>query len=142
MQTVTASMISEVMALPKPLVSFAELDDAVAAGLPKSSLRAVVATLFTEPAARTEFLYRLVPEATFKRRKGVLSHEESQRAERLARVVATAQHVLGSDAGAREFLVQSHPQLNEKRPIEVATSELGARRIEQLLWGLFYGLPV
>jgi uncharacterized protein (DUF2384 family) len=31
--------------------------------------------------------------------------------------------------------------LEGRTPLEVAFTELGARRVEELLWKLFYGLP-
>ncbi len=31
--------------------------------------------------------------------------------------------------------------LEGRPPVSVALSELGARRVEDLLWGLYYGLP-
>jgi hypothetical protein len=32
--------------------------------------------------------------------------------------------------------------LNGKTPAETALTELGARQVEQILFGIFYGLPV
>ena len=34
-----------------------------------------------------------------------------------------------------------HPELEGRAPLELALTELGARRVEELLWKLFYGLP-
>lgn len=133
--------IAGVMALNPVPTSFAELDDLVRHGLPKSALRKGVAHVARTPEERRELLYRLVPEATFKRRRERLSPDESQKAERLARVFATAAHVWDDDADAREFLNTPHPLLDGRAPLEVAMTELGARRVEQLLWKLFYGLP-
>jgi putative toxin-antitoxin system antitoxin component (TIGR02293 family) len=88
------------------------------------------------------FLYRVVPEATFKRRKDRLNDVESERTERLARTIATAEYILVDKEIARQFLINPHPMLNGKTPIETALSELGARHVEQILFGIFYGLPV
>jgi putative toxin-antitoxin system antitoxin component (TIGR02293 family) len=90
---------------------------------------------------RRALLSRIVPEATFKRRRERLSPDESEKTERLARVVATAQYVWDSDDDAREFLNAPHPMLEGRTPLDVAFTELGARRVEELLWKLFYGLP-
>jgi putative toxin-antitoxin system antitoxin component (TIGR02293 family) len=84
---------------------------------------------------------RVVPPATLHRRGARLKPHESERVERLARVVATALHVWGDEADARAFLTTEHALLKGRRPIDVALSELGARRVEQLLWSLFHGLP-
>jgi putative toxin-antitoxin system antitoxin component (TIGR02293 family) len=124
------------------LDSISELNHAVTEGLPKSTLRNTVKHVFANSADQLRFIYRVVPEATYKRRKDRLSEAESERTERLARVIATSEYVLGSQELSRQFLVNSHPMLNGKTPIETALSELGARQIEQMLFGIFYGLPV
>jgi putative toxin-antitoxin system antitoxin component (TIGR02293 family) len=124
------------------LHTIAALNEAVLQGLPKSTLRSTVKHLYSTPSDQMRFLYRVVPEATYKRRKDRLNEAESERTERLARTIATAEYVLGDQALARQFLTGSHPMLNGKTPIETALSELGARRVEQMLFGIFYGLPV
>ena len=58
--------------------------------------------------------------------------------ERLARVIATAEQVWDDVDDARAFLSTGHAMLGGKRPIEVALTELGARRVENLLWSLFH----
>ncbi|WP_087650444.1 MbcA/ParS/Xre antitoxin family protein [Caballeronia choica] len=65
----------------------------------------------------------------------------AEKTERLARVVATAQYVWDSVDDAREFLNAPHPMLEGRTPLDVAFTKLGARRVEELLWKLFYGLP-
>lgn len=86
-------------------------------------------------------LFRIVPEATFKRRRDRLSPDESEKTERLARVFATALYVWDDEVDARDFLNTPHPLLEGRRPLDVAMTELGARRVEELLAKLFYGLP-
>lgn len=124
------------------LHTLAALNDAVQEGLPKSNLRRTVKHLYPASTEQLRFLYRVVPEATYKRRKDRLSEAESERTERLARTIATAEYVLGESGLAREFLTSPHPLLDGKTPIETALSELGARQIEQMLFAIFYGLPV
>jgi putative toxin-antitoxin system antitoxin component (TIGR02293 family) len=85
-------------------------------------------------------MFRIVPEATFKRRTR-LSATESERTERLARVIAAAEHAWNDREDAREWLTKPHPELGKRPPLEVAMSELGARRVEDLLDRLFYGIP-
>ena len=63
-----------------------------------------------------------------------------ERVERLARVIATAEHVWDSADDARAFLSTGHAMLGGKRTIEVALTELGASRVENLLWSLFHGV--
>jgi putative toxin-antitoxin system antitoxin component (TIGR02293 family) len=89
---------------------------------------------------RREILHRVVPEGTWKRRQDRLSASESEKTERLARVYATARHVWNSEDDALAFLHAPHPMLGGRRPLDVAMTELGARRVEALLWRLFYGI--
>jgi putative toxin-antitoxin system antitoxin component (TIGR02293 family) len=138
---VEMDMITDVMG-SEDLDTIAALNEAVNEGLPKSTLRCTVKHLFPSSSDQMRFIYRVVPEATFKRRKDRLSEAESQRTERLARTIATAEYVLEDKELARQFLINPHPMLNGKSPIETAFSELGARQVEQMLFGVFYGLPV
>ena len=120
--------------------SLSELEQAVASGLPKRTLRSVVDRMYPERAEATRALYRVVPEATYKRRTR-LSPEESSRTERLARVIASAEYVWDSREDARAWLMKAHPELGGKTPLTAAATELGARQVEDLLDCLFYGVP-
>ncbi|MBL1264639.1 antitoxin Xre-like helix-turn-helix domain-containing protein [Methylomicrobium sp. RS1] len=140
MLLVTPENIASVMELETVPHSFSELDRLVAEGLPKKALKASVERIGLSLEEKKRLLYRIVPEATFKRRRDRLSPEESERAERLARVYATAHYVWVSDDEARAFLHTSHPMLEGRTPLEVSMTELGARRVEELLWKLFYGI--
>ena len=73
MQLVTPEQIAAVMALVPAPHSFAELDDQVAEGLPKAALKAGVERLGRTVEERRALLYRVVPEATFKRRRDRLT---------------------------------------------------------------------
>ncbi|NUY06104.1 antitoxin Xre/MbcA/ParS toxin-binding domain-containing protein [Paraburkholderia youngii] len=141
MVIVSPARIASVMALSRLPASFAELDDLVRGGLPKSALRASVEHVARTTEERRSLLFRIVPEATFKRRRDVLSPDESEKAERLARIFATAEYVWDSEVDAREFLNTPHPLLDGRTPLDVSMTELGARRVEELLWKLFYGIP-
>ncbi len=141
MTTVSPAKIAAVMALTPLPRSFAELDDRVRGGLPKSALRASVEHVARTTEERRSLLFRIIPEATFKRRRDLLNPDESEKAERLARVFATTEYVWDSEADAREFLNTPHPLLDGRTPLDVSMTELGARRVEELLWKLFYGIP-
>ena len=43
---------------------------------------------------------------------------------------------------AREWMSKPHRELSGQTPLEVARTELGARRVEDLLDKLYFGLPV
>lgn len=121
--------------------SWEDLERVVRAGLPKKSLQLVArrAALPGEPATR--LVYRVVPVATFKRRTR-LSPEESERTERLARVVALAEGLWDDPDEARAFLNRPHPLLDGGTPIEAARTELGARRVERLIHSVEHGLAL
>ena len=137
---VAPEKIAAVMALSPIPMSFAELDTLVAKGLPKGTLKASIARIFLGTEDRKRLLYKIIPEATYKRRRDRLSASESERTERLARVIATAEYVWSSDEDARLFLTTPHPLLLGRLPVDVAMTEIGARRVEELLWHLFYGV--
>ncbi|WP_235943440.1 antitoxin Xre/MbcA/ParS toxin-binding domain-containing protein [Zoogloea dura] len=128
------------MALVPAPHSFAELDEMVSKGLPKGALKASIDHVHVSAEDRKQLLYRIVPEATYKRRRESLSAEESARVERLARIFATAAYVWDSEEDARSFLNAPHSMLQDRRPLDVSMTELGARRVEELLWRLYYGI--
>lgn len=140
MVIVTPEKIASVMNLVPIPHSFAELDALVSKGLPKGALKASVERICKSTEDRKHLLYRIIPEATYKRRRDRLSVEESERAERLARVFATAQYVWGSEDDTRAFLSTPHPMLQDRTPLDVSMTELGARRVEELLWKLYFGI--
>ena len=124
-----------------PIKSLLQLSEAVERGLPKSSLRNVASHIYSGAAEQREMMHRIVPEATFKRRKSRLSHSESEKTERLARVVAMAEYVWEDREKARRFLLKPHPELAGKAPIDAALTELGARQAEEIMARILYGLP-
>jgi beta-glucosidase-like glycosyl hydrolase len=93
MVLVSPEKIAAVMALAAVPHSFAELDEMVSKGLPKGALKASIDHICVSAEDRRQLLYRIIPEATYKRRRESLSAEESERAERLARIFATAAYV-------------------------------------------------
>ena len=140
MVLVTPEKIASVMALVPPPHSFAELDDRVAHGLPKDALKASVERVCLGGEERKKLLYRIIPEATYKRRRSSLTADESERAERLARILATTEFVWNSEDDARVFLNTPHPMLQGRTPLDVSMTELGARRVDALVWQLLYGI--
>jgi putative toxin-antitoxin system antitoxin component (TIGR02293 family) len=65
----------------------------------------------------------------------------SEQEARLQRVTATAEDVWDDRADAREWLNKTHPELNYRTPLEAAATEAGARRVEEILGRLRYGIP-
>ena len=127
--------------LGKPVRSLLELNDAVERGLPKATLRNVARRVYSDAAEQRAMMYRVVPEATYKRRRDLLSPAESGRTERLARVVAMAEDVWQDRERARRFLTTPHPEIAGKTPLDAALTELGARQAEEVMARIVYGLP-
>jgi putative toxin-antitoxin system antitoxin component (TIGR02293 family) len=137
--------IAEVLGGPsvlgKTMTSVLLLNDAVERGLPKATLRNVARRIFADAAGQRAMMHRIVPEATYKRRRERLSPAESERTERLARVVATAEDVWQDREQTRRFLTTPHAELGGKTPLEAALTELGARQAEEVMARIVYGLP-
>ncbi len=136
--------VAEVMGgraiLGRRIRSMDDLESTVSRGLPKRALRVTAERVYLSAGEARRAMFRIVPEATFKRRTR-LSATESERTERLARVIAAAEYVWNDQEDAREWLTRPHLELSNRAPLESAMSELGARRVEDLLDRLFYGIP-
>jgi putative toxin-antitoxin system antitoxin component (TIGR02293 family) len=127
--------------LGRAVTSLLELNDAVEHGLPKATLRNVARRISSDSAEQKALMYRIVPEATYKRRRDRLSLPESERTERLARVVAMAEDVWRDREQARRFLATPHPEMGGRTPLDAALTELGARQAEEIMARIVYGLP-
>jgi putative toxin-antitoxin system antitoxin component (TIGR02293 family) len=134
--------IAEILGLGASIRTVTELESAVSAGLPKRSLERLSARLYEDRRVARAYKFKVVPQATWKRRTKRLSVDESEKTERLARVLAHAEYVWDDREQAREWMDKPHRELNDRTPLEAARTELGARRVEDLLDKLFYGLPV
>lgn len=137
----TMAHVADVLGLPNKFVSgspialVARIED----GLPLGALNRVAAMVAPGDA---QFKYRLVPRATYERRKSkkVLSAEEGTRLTRLARVWGAALDVWGDEDEARDFLFRPHAMLEDKRPVDVVIqSEFGAEMVTDILGSLKYG---
>ena len=58
---------------------------------------------------------------------------DSERTELLARVIALAELMWDDSAAARTLSNTPHAELDGRTPIESATTELGARRVEDVV---------
>ena len=138
----TAQVMGGQKVIRKSITTVNDLRKVVEAGLPKRALEETVEHLHPGGAKSSALLHRIVPKSTLARRKKLLP-DESARTERLARIIALAEYVWnGNVDAAKRFLLNSHPELDGEKPIELAISEIGARQVEELLWKIVYGLPV
>ncbi len=135
--------VADVLGLPvrekaarSPLGLMSRIED----GLPVAALDRVASLLAPTDAA---FKFRLVPKATYERRKrgsSRLSSEEGMRVARVARVWNLALEVWRSEEEGRDFLFRPHPMLEDQRPIDVVIrNEIGAELVLDVLASLKYG---
>ncbi len=120
--------------------TLADLEMLIRDGLPKASLRFAAQRVATNRAQATALIHQFIPESTFKRRRR-LSPDESERSERLARVIALAEHTWGDAELAHEWLRTPNLHLDDRSPLEAARTELGARRVEAILYQSIHGIP-
>lgn len=137
-----ANLLGGERMLKRSVTTLEDLRQAVDSGLPVASLRRVVRRVAGGVVAETELTHRLVPRTTLQRRGQRLSPRESEHLERLARMTVLAEHVWEDAAHAHEFLTSPQPQLGDRRPVDLAASDLGTRQVEELLMRLEFALPV
>lgn len=137
-----ANLLGGERMLKRSVTTLEDLRQAVDSGLPVASLRRVVRRVAGGVVAETELTHRLVPRTTLQRRGQRLSPRESEHLERLARMTVLAEHVWEDATHAHEFLTSPQPQLGDRRPVDLAASDLGTRQVEELLMRLEYALPV
>lgn len=115
-----------------------DLEKAVLSGFPSTLVSLVVEKIYPQQKDKS---YQLIPRTTLTRKLEAdrpLSVEESQKVERLARVYALALEVWEDVDAVREFLTTPHPMLDDRIPFEVCLSELGARRVEEILGRILF----
>ncbi len=136
----TAQMLGGKVVLGLDVKSDRDLEKIILRGLPTAAISKIVDHIYP---GQTEKYYQLVPRSTLIRRQkegSLLSVEESQKAERVARVFSFAVEVWGNEDKAREFMKKSHPMLDNRTPFEASLSELGARAVEKILGRLMFGI--
>ena len=125
----------------RPVRSADELVERVRSGLPASSVASLADVLSLKRASVAARLS--IPARTFSRRLATssrLTHEESDRALRMARVVALAREVLGSEEKASHWMSNPNRALGGRRPFDELDTELGVRSVEEILHRIAYGI--
>jgi putative toxin-antitoxin system antitoxin component (TIGR02293 family) len=87
------------------------------------------------------YLY-IVPRRTLvhrKSRREPLTHEESDRAVRIARITSLAEEIFGEDAKAARWLRKAKARFDGRTPFDLLRTEAGARLVEEMLLQLDYG---
>lgn len=118
-----------------------ELLERVREGLPYKALEEVVDRFGLSRQQVSALLH--LPERTLARRKRErrLHPDESDRLVRLARVATQAADTLGSTERAAVWLRRSNRALGGDSPLSLLDTDLGARRVEQVLGRLEHGVP-
>ena len=112
--------------------------DRVSAGLDVAE----VAALIGEGVLTSEEVHKVVPPRTLARRKSRrerLSVQESDGIARLVRVAAQAARVFDDPELRSAWLRSNNPALGGARPIDLAVTDIGARRVETVLTRIAWG---
>jgi putative toxin-antitoxin system antitoxin component (TIGR02293 family) len=116
-----------------------DLAQRVEKGLPTSS----IARLKEKGLTFSEVSEIVISPRTLKHRKARgehLSHEESGRVVRVARIVALAEHVFGSRDKALGWLRSKDDRIKERTPLSMLQTESGGRLVENMLWQIDEGI--
>jgi putative toxin-antitoxin system antitoxin component (TIGR02293 family) len=124
-----------------PIQKSDELVAQVRAGLPAATVTMLADTLSIK---RDQVAKRLnIPPRTLSRRlatKSRLTHDESDRTLRMAKVVALANEVLGAEDKASRWMTAPNRALGGKVPFDQLDTELGVQSVEQVLYAIAYGM--
>ncbi|HXR37466.1 MAG TPA: antitoxin Xre/MbcA/ParS toxin-binding domain-containing protein [Terracidiphilus sp.] len=125
----------------RPIRKADDLVRQVRAGLPASTVTMLAEVLSLQRAQVAKQLN--IPVRTLSRRlanKSLLTHDESDRTLRMARVVALANEVLGTEEKASRWMVAPNRALGGERPFDRLDTELGVRSVEEILYAIAYGM--
>lgn len=121
---------------PKSDLHLAEI---VEKGLPTDS----VARLREKGLTFSEVSDIVISPRTLKHRKARgehLSHEETDRIVRVARIIAIAEQVFGDHEKALAWLRSVDERLNDRTPLSMIHTESGGRLVESMLWQIDEGI--
>lgn len=116
-----------------------DLARAVDQGLPLRAVASLVANGVTE----AEVQELVLPRRTLAHRRArgdALSRDESDRAVRLARLIALAEEVFGDDAKAARWLRKPKRRFEGRAPLALFRTEAGARLVEEMLHQIDHGM--
>ncbi len=141
----TIASIAEVLGgqhtLKARVVSSTKLRDLTRQGLPAEIVASLAQDLGLPRSRLAEVLG--IPERTLSRRiasESRLTAEESDRAVRFARVLATAKETLGSLEKAGRWLQMPNRALENEAPFELLDTDAGVQSVETVLGRIAYGV--
>ena len=103
----------------------------------------VIAGLKRSGLTDDEIYSLIVPRRTLahrRTRREALSRDESDRAVRLARIAALAEHVFGDSTRAWLWLRAGKRQFDARSPLQLVATEAGASLVEELLYRIDEGM--
>lgn len=117
-----------------------DLQTKVRRGLPYAAFESLVSRMGLRRDEVTGVLH--VTRRTLARRKTerVLQPDESDRVFRVARILAQAEEVLGTEEKAAEWLRRNNRSLRNRSPLSLLDTEIGARAVEEALLRLEHGV--
>jgi putative toxin-antitoxin system antitoxin component (TIGR02293 family) len=125
----------------RPIRKADDLVEHVRAGLPASTVTmlAEVLSLHREQVAKC---LKISPRTLSRRlaSNSRLTHEESDRTMRMAKVVALANEVLGAEDKASRWMVAPNRALGGDRPFDRLDTELGVQSVQEILQRIAYGM--
>ncbi len=140
----TANQIAQVLggrqALRAEVRSLDDLEERIEQGLPYRAVEAVSKQYSIDLDELREILDIAERTLTRRRKAARLQAPESERLVRVARIVALAVDVLGSPEKASEWLKRPNRALGNVAPLHGLHTELGARRVEDVLGRIAFGL--
>jgi putative toxin-antitoxin system antitoxin component (TIGR02293 family) len=119
--------------------SEADFIELLGRGLPLEAL----SELTKESLSAEEVEKLIIPRRTLSHRKArnqPLSRAESERALRVASILAQAEQTFANKGKARAWLRRQTSALGGRRPIDLLDCEPGARLVEQLLYRIGHGI--
>lgn len=116
-----------------------EMADLVMAGMSIRVLDAMLGSCVLTP----EEIGLILPRSTYfkhKKNAGLLSPEQSDRAERFARAYASARLVFQNDEKAARWLRKPNRAMSGRRPIDLIQTDAGMRTVETALGRIAHGI--
>lgn len=127
-----------------PHSGFAERATADFIGDPLARLDiAALGELADHGYSEDEIFALVVPKRTLARRKAAherLTVEETDKAQRLARIAVQAERVFGAGEKAHRWMRKPKRELNGETPLAYLASEAGARVVEEMLFRIEHGI--
>ena len=136
----TASILGGKAILGEEIADIVSLEKIVIKGLPYQSLEILIKRIYPNEHQK---LYDIIPQSVWnlRRQSGYLTQEESEKTARIAMIYALMLEVWESEEyKARWFMQTPHPLLEQRTPFQAIKTELGARRVEQILYAIEYGV--